>query len=153
MKNSIFPRPDATWHRFWSSQCAPECSRAPFLTFQDALRDSLGAPGARRGRPKTLPRRSHDAFGTRLDPTVRPESVPGAILSRFWVPRGVSGDRFSMDFRDDFRFILRASWPANGITLDGQAHRQTHAAKQNHSTERERERVTHTAGRSSLWWW
>ena len=118
-KNSIFPLPDATWRRFWSSQRAPECSRAPFLTFRGALRDSLGAPGARRGRPKTLPRRSRDAFGTLLDVTMCPERVLGAILSRFWVPRGVSGDRFSIDFRGDFRLILRASWPANGTTLDG----------------------------------
>ena len=78
-KNSIFPLPDATWRRFWSSQCAPECSRAPFLTFRGALRDSLGAPGARRGRPKTLPRRSRDAFGTLLDATMCPEKV----LERF----------------------------------------------------------------------
>ena len=56
------------------------------------LRDSLGAPGARRGRPKTLPRRSRDAFGTLLDATMCPERVLGAILSRFWVLRGVSGD-------------------------------------------------------------
>ena len=118
-ENSIFPLPDATWRRFWSSQCAPECSRAPFLTFRGALRDSLGAPGARRGRPKTLPRRSRDAFGTLLDASGCPERVPGAIFTRFWVPRAVSGDRFSIDFLYDFRSILRASWPANGKTLDG----------------------------------
>ena len=118
-KNSIIPLPDETWRRFWSPRRAPECSRAPFLTSWGALKDSLGAPGARRGRPKTLPRRSRDAFGTLLDATMCPERVLGAILSRFWVPRGVSGDRFSIDFRDDFRLISRASWPANGITLDG----------------------------------
>ena len=79
-----------------------------------------GAPGTLRDAPETLPRRSRDAFGTLLDATGCPERVPGPIFSRFWVPRGVSRDRFSIDFLCDFRSILRASWPANGKTLDGQ---------------------------------
>ena len=118
-KNSIFSLMDATWRRFWSPQRAQEWSRALFLASRCALRDSLGAPGARRGRPKTLPRRSQDAFGTLLVATVCPERVPGAILSRFWVAQGFSRHRFSVDFRGDFRLVSRASWPANGITLDG----------------------------------
>ena len=69
--------------------------------------------------PETLPRRSRDAFGTLLDVTGCPERVPGAIFTRFWVPRGVSGDRFSIDFHNDCRSILQASWPANGKNLDG----------------------------------
>ena len=52
--------------------------------------------------PETLPRRSRDAFGTLLDATGCPERVPGPIFSRFWVPRGVSRDRFSIDFHRDF---------------------------------------------------
>ena len=78
-------------------------------------RHSRGAPRTLRDAPKTLPRRLRDALG-RVGVS---ERVPGAILYRFWVPRGVSGYRFSIAFCDDFRFILRASWPANGITLDG----------------------------------
>ena len=49
--------------------------------------------------PETLPRRSRDAFGTLLDATGCPERVPGPIFSRVWVPRGVSRDRFSIDFQ------------------------------------------------------
>ena len=106
--NSIFLFPDATWHRFWSPRRAPRRSRAPFLAFRGALGDSPGTPGGRRGRSGMLSRRSGDAFGTLLHATESPEKVPGAILTRFWVPRGVSEDRFSVDFRGDFRFILRA---------------------------------------------
>ena len=75
------------------------------------------AQGTRQEAPESL-RRSLDALGMLLGATGHPRG-PGSILSRFWVPRGVSGDRFSIDFRGDVRLILRASWPANGTTLDG----------------------------------
>ena len=101
-ESSIFPFSDATWRRFWSPRRAPRRSRAPFLACRVALGDSPGPPGGRRGRSVTLPRRSRDAFGTLLHDTGSPERVPGAILSRFWVPRGVSGDRSSVDFRSVF---------------------------------------------------
>ena len=105
-ENSIFPLPDATWCRFWSPRHAPRRSRAPFLASRGTLGDPPDAFAARRGRsrdaPETLPRRSRDAFGTLLDATGCPERVPGPIFSRFWVPRGVSRDRFSIDFHRDF---------------------------------------------------
>ena len=113
-EKSIFPLPDATWCRFWSPRRAPRRSRAPFLASRGTLGNPPDAPAARRGRSGTLPRRSQDAFGTLLDATGCPERVPGTIFIRFWVPRGLSGDRFSIDFHGDFRLILRASWPANG---------------------------------------
>ena len=118
--NSIFPLSDATWCRFWSPRHAPRRSRAPFLASRGTLGDPPDAPAARRGRSGTLPRRSRDAFGTLLDATGCPERVPGTIFTRFWVPRGVSGDEFPIDFHYDLRSILRASWPADGKTLDGQ---------------------------------
>ena len=111
-ENSIFPLSDATWRRFWSPWRAPRRSRVPFLASPVALGDSPGTPGGHRGRSGTLPRRSADAFGTLLHATGSPERVPGAILTRFWVPRGVSEDQFSFDFRCDFRLILRASHSA-----------------------------------------
>ena len=113
-ENSIVPLPDATWCRFWSPRCAPRRSRAPFLASRGILGDPPDAPAARRGRSGTPSRRSRDAFGTLLDATGCLERVPRTIFTRFWVPRGVSGDRFPIDFHGDFRSNLRASWPANG---------------------------------------
>ena len=102
-ENSIFSLPDATWRRFWSPRRAPGRSWAHFLASPGALGDPPGAPGARRGRPKTLLRRSQDASGTLLGATGHPERVPGPILTRFWVPRDLCRDRFWFDFRVDFR--------------------------------------------------
>ena len=99
-------------------------------------------PRASPGRSETLLKRTRDAFGTLFDSTGRPERVPGAILGRFWVPRCVTRDRLSIDFREDFRSILRARRPANGITLDSSTHRRAHAAKQ-----KARQRETGIAGR------
>ena len=89
-KNSIFSLPDDLWRRFWSPRRAPGRSRASFLASRGALGDPSGTPGARRGRSGTLPGRSGDAFGTLLHATGSPERVQAAILSRFWVPQGVS---------------------------------------------------------------
>ena len=82
-RKSIFSFPDATARRFWLPRRAPGRSRALFLASQGVLGGSQCAPGARRGRAKTLPARSR----------VAPERSP----ERSWVPRGVpSGlhDRF-----------------------------------------------------------
>ena len=82
-EKSIFSFPDATARRFWLPRRAPGRPRALFLASQGVLGGSQCAPGARRGRAKTLPARSR----------VAPERPP----ERSWVPRGVpSGlrDRF-----------------------------------------------------------
>ena len=50
--------------------------------------------------PETLPRRLRDALGRH---GVSGEG-PGNDFLRFWGSRGVSGDRFPIDFRDDFSF-------------------------------------------------
>ena len=100
---------------FWAPGCdlasilaAPKHfgrSRALLLASRAALGDPSGDPGACRGRPKTLPRRSREAFRMLLGTTGRPERVAGSILSRFWMLRGSSGqlsgsiwDRFSNDW-------------------------------------------------------
>ena len=101
-ENSIFPLPDATWCRFWSPRRAPRRSRAPFLASRGTLGDPPDAPATRRGCSGTLPSRSRDALRTLLDTMGCPERVPGPFFTRFWVPRGVSGDRFSIDFLYDF---------------------------------------------------
>ena len=49
---------------------------------------SRDAPEAPRDTPKALPRRSQDPFGMLLGASGRPERLPGAIFSRFWVPQG-----------------------------------------------------------------
>ena len=75
------------------------------------------APGARRGRPKTLMRRSRDASGPLLGAAGCPERVPGPILVQFWVPRTSAGTDFGSIPASIFSLILQASWPANVITL------------------------------------
>ena len=109
-KKSIFALPGATWRRFWRLRSIPGRSRALLLASRAALGDPPGDPGACRGRPETLPRRSRDAFRMLLGTTGRPERVAGSILSRFWVLRGSSGqlpgpiwDRFSCQFSHQFR--------------------------------------------------
>ena len=92
----------------------------------------VAAPSMAPGRPKRRARRpkrptrgtqeARDASGTLFGATGHPRRVSGPILDRFWVPQGSSRHRFSKDFCDDFRSIQRASWPANGSTLDGSAH-------------------------------
>ena len=115
---SIFSLPDATWRRFWSPRGASGRFRAPFLASRGALGKSPDAPRARRGRPKTLPRRSRDAIGMLLVAMGRPERLPGPVLSRFGVPRAAPGTDFASSFvsicASIFVRILRASWPANG---------------------------------------
>ena len=101
-KFSVFSLWDATWHRFWSPRRAPGRSWAHFLASRVPLVTPPGAPGARRGRPKTLLRRSQDASGTLLGATGHPERVPGPILTRFWVPRDLCWDRFRINVRVDF---------------------------------------------------
>ena len=98
-KNSICSLPGAPWCRCRSPRRAPGQSQELFLASQVALGDSPGAFGPRRRRPKTHPRRSRHAFGVLLGATGRPERVQGAILGRFWVPRGFSERRFWIDFR------------------------------------------------------
>ena len=61
--NMIFSLPGATWRRFWLPRRAPECFWALFLAPRDVFADTRDAPGARRGRPKTLLRRSWNALG------------------------------------------------------------------------------------------
>ena len=82
-ENSIFSFPDATWRRFGPPRRAPGRSQALFLASRVTLGHAAGAPGTRRGRPRTLPRRSRDPFETPLAATKRPERVPGPIFDRF----------------------------------------------------------------------
>ena len=87
VKISIFSPPGTTWRRFLSHRRVPEPSWAFVWTSRGALPDAPGAPQARRGCPKTLPRRSRHARET--------------PSGRFWAPRGVpreSRDQFSLDF-------------------------------------------------------
>ena len=129
-ENSKFSFRDATWHRFWWPRRAPGRSRAIFLPSRGALGDPPGTPEVHWGHPETLPRRSRDAFGTLWGATIRAERVQKPIFGRFWVAGGLSVDRFSINVYDDFQSILQASWPVNGITHYGDAHRRTHTAKQ-----------------------
>ena len=78
---------------------------------QGALSGVPGRPWRLSGRSGRPPRRSGDALRMLLQATGSPERVPGAILNRFWVPRCVSGDRSSIDFRSVFRLILRLHIP------------------------------------------
>ena len=57
----FFSLPDATWHRFWTPWLAPRHSRTMILESQGAPGGPPNAPGPRRGRPETLPRRSRVA--------------------------------------------------------------------------------------------
>ena len=72
--------PDAPGGCFWGPGALFETLRALLGCTEDA------------------PRRSRDALGTLWAATGRPKKVPGVILNRFWVPQGVSRDRFSFDF-------------------------------------------------------
>ena len=72
--------------------------RACLGILQALLRSAGDAPQERWGRPETLPRRSRDAFGTRLGATIHAERVQGPICDQFWVSGGLSSDRFSTNF-------------------------------------------------------
>ena len=65
-KTSMFSISSATQPRFSSPRHAPGCSRALLFMPRGDLGDPLGAAGAFRGRPKTLPRRSWDGLGAFL---------------------------------------------------------------------------------------
>ena len=90
----------------------PEIREIPELPVGSRAAGKSRNSGNSGGPASGLGPHSGDAFGTLLHATGSPERVPGAILTRFWVPRGVSEDRFSFDFRCDFRLILRASHSA-----------------------------------------
>ena len=79
------------------------CIRDSFLASRGVPGEPPGAPGARRGRPEALLRRSGDALGTLLGATRRPDRVPGTILGAL----GTLRDRFSIDFWIDFRVGFR----------------------------------------------
>ena len=61
--NMIFSLRGATWRRFWLPRRSPECFWALFLAPRDVFADTRDPPGARRGRPKTLLKRSWNALG------------------------------------------------------------------------------------------
>ena len=90
----VFSFLDAACHRFWLPWRAPGCSPTLFLASQDRFADSQGAPGARRGRPKTLQRHSRNTLGCHgvcpEGPGIDFDSILGAlepllgsILNRF----------------------------------------------------------------------
>ena len=109
--------PDAPGRSFWR----PGVPLGILLAFPGRGKD---APGRSRDAPETLPRSIRDALGRHEASRKGPEINFGSILGALRAPR----DRFSIDLCDEFRSLLRASCPANGIALYGSAHRRTHAA-------------------------
>ena len=97
----IFSLPGATWCRFWLPGRAPESSWALFLAPPDVFADPRDAPGARRGRPKTLLRRSWNALGchgvSSEGSGVNFDSIFGALEP---LPRSILWINFSKDSDD-----------------------------------------------------
>ena len=97
----IFLLPGATWRRFWLPRRAPECFWALFLAPRDVFADARDAPGARRGRPKTLLRRSWNALGchgvSSEGSGVNFDSIFGALEP---LPRSILWIDFSKDSND-----------------------------------------------------